>query len=67
MNALKRLWQSMGNLAAALDRMAGMVHCAADQVEQHVEAPALENRTAAVIENNGGDGSRRGRKAEKQA
>ncbi|HEV2947333.1 MAG TPA: hypothetical protein VGX70_08145 [Gemmataceae bacterium] len=44
MNAIRKLWQSMNGLAAALDRLTGLAHQAGDALEERLpadERPAL--------------------------
>ena len=43
MNAITRLWQSVGNLAEGLNRLAALANTAADTIEGRlVEVPALQ-------------------------
>ncbi len=54
MNALRRLFASMLNLAGGLDRLAGLAHETPDAIEHHPpgELPALESpRSARILEN----------------
>jgi len=47
MNSIKRLWTAISNLAAGIERLAGLAHQSADALEENLhlkpELPALSN------------------------
>jgi hypothetical protein len=50
MKAIRKFWDSLHGLAAALDRLTGLAHQAADAVEERLPAPALDAAPGRTIE-----------------
>jgi hypothetical protein len=48
MNAIKKLWTSILNLAGALDRLTGLAHAAGDALEERL--PAVQASAPPAIE-----------------